>query len=214
MIRHATTLAPAPLPLRVPVVCPPLLGCSVLLSRFCLRPLQPLVPAFIAAVRMTTVTAPVDVKVSAASTASNLVDLRAILGEAAFWTSQKKGGIIPSSRKSPEDSGPNRFLHLCLRSLYPERVTLLSASFRPTSQLSALGGSATDVLSQTQRHRLRSIPWGVYIFFFLEKAGRMTGSSERPVNGDISYMQTLYFSQTRLWYFYLQHCTMGLHKVL
>jgi len=89
---------------------------------------------------MTTVTAPVDVKVSAASTAGDLIELRAILGEAVFWTSQKKDGIIPSSRKAPEDSGPNRFLHLCLRSLYPERFTLLPASFRPTSQPAALGG--------------------------------------------------------------------------
>ncbi len=81
LIHHAVSISRPPLPLRVSVIRAAFFGRSVFLSSLCIRPLQPLGAARVAAVGVPSIATPVDVKVSAASTACNLVKLRLVLGE-------------------------------------------------------------------------------------------------------------------------------------
>lgn len=81
LIRHASPVARTPIPLRVPVILATLLGRPVLLPRPCLRPLEPHVAASVAAVRVPSIAAPVDVELCAAGPANDFKKLRLNLGE-------------------------------------------------------------------------------------------------------------------------------------
>jgi hypothetical protein len=81
LIRHAASIARTPITLSVPVICAAFFGRSVFLPRLCIRPLQPLGSARIAAVGVPPIAASMNIKVSAASAACDLVKLRLVLGE-------------------------------------------------------------------------------------------------------------------------------------
>jgi len=95
LIRHAVSIARSPIPLRVPMISAALFGRSVFLSSLCIRPLQPLRPARVAAVGMPPVATPVDAKVGSASAAGDLANLRLVLGET------KTGLLGRMNRSSP-----------------------------------------------------------------------------------------------------------------
>lgn len=97
VIRHASSVARSSRSLCVPVIHPPLIGFPVFLPRSCPRPIQPLCAAQIAAVRMPPIAASVNIKVSAATAAVDLVNFRLDLGE----TKTRLLGTMPRSCPYP-----------------------------------------------------------------------------------------------------------------